>query len=83
MSKHIKAILSDGELDEKVVVNYKLTTTRHGAMQGKEQSRKVAYYNPGMILAIGYRLRSLFFCTCSFAYRPLKTNYSYCPIQYL
>ena len=58
ISKHIKAILSDEELDEKVVVNYKLTTTRHGAMQGKEQSRKVAYYNLDMILAIGYRVRS-------------------------
>ena len=58
ISKHINAILSDGELDEKVVVNYKLTTTRHGAMQGKVQSRKVAYYNLDMILAIGYRVRS-------------------------
>lgn len=58
ISKHIKAILSDGELDEKVVVNYKLTTTRHGAIQGKVQSRKVAYYNLDMILAIGYRVRS-------------------------
>ena len=58
ISKHIKAIFSDGELDEKVVVNYKLTTTRHGAMQGKEQSRIVAYYNLDMILAIGYRVRS-------------------------
>ena len=58
ISKHIKAIFSDGELDEKVVVNYKLTTTRHGAMQGREQSRKVAYYNLDMILAIGYRVRS-------------------------
>ena len=58
ISKHIKAVFSDGELDEKVVVNYKLTTTRHGAMQGKVQSRKVAYYNLDMILAIGYRVRS-------------------------
>lgn len=31
ISKHIKTILVDGELDEKVVVNYQLTTTRHGA----------------------------------------------------
>ncbi|RKW39622.1 MAG: cell filamentation protein Fic [Lachnospiraceae bacterium] len=58
VSKHIKAIFSDGELAEKVVVNYKLTTTRHGAIQGKVQSRKVAYYNLDMILAIGYRVRS-------------------------
>ena len=44
ISKHIKAIFEDGELDEKVVVNYQLTTTQHGAMAGKTQSRKTAYY---------------------------------------
>ena len=38
--------------------NYQLTTTRHGAMVGKTQSKKVAYYNLDMILAIGYRVRS-------------------------
>ena len=58
ISKHIKAIFEDGELDEKVVVNYQLTTTQHGAMAGKTQSRKTAYYTLDMILAIGYRVRS-------------------------
>jgi len=58
ISKHIKAIFEDGELDETVVVNYQLTTTRHGAMAGKTQSKKVAFYNLDMILAIGYRVRS-------------------------
>ena len=56
ISKHIKAIFEDGELDETVVVNYQLTTTRHGAIAGKTQSKKVAYYNLDMILAIGYRV---------------------------
>ena len=56
ISKHIKVIFEDGELDETVVVNYQLTTTRHGAMAGKTQSKKVAYYNLDMILAIGYRV---------------------------
>ena len=56
ISKHIKAIFEDGELDETVVVNYQLTTTRHGAMAGKTQSKKVALYNLDMILAIGYRV---------------------------
>lgn len=56
ISKHIKAIFEDGELDEAVVVNYQLTTTRHGAIAGKTQSKKVAYYNLDMILAIGYRV---------------------------
>jgi Virulence protein len=35
VSKHIKAIIEDGELQEKVVVNYQLTTTQHGAMQNR------------------------------------------------
>ena len=58
VSKHIKAIFEDGELLETVVVNYQLTTTQHGAIKGKTQINKVAYYNLDMILAIGYRVRS-------------------------
>ena len=58
ISKHIKAILEDGELEEKMIVNYQLTTTKHGAIKGKVQTRKVAFYNLDMILAIGYRVRS-------------------------
>ena len=58
VSKHIKAIFEDGELLEKVVVNYQLTTTQHGAIKGKTQTKEVAYYNLDMILAIGYRVRS-------------------------
>lgn len=59
ISKHINNIFKDGELDEKVVVNYKLTTTQHGAISGKTQENKVAYYSLEMILAIGYRVRSV------------------------
>lgn len=59
ISKHIKAIFDDGELDEKVVVNYQLITTQHGAMQGNTQTKKVAYYNLDVILAVGYRVRSV------------------------
>ena len=55
ISKHIRAILSDGELDEKSTVNYKLTVQKEGK---REIKRKVAYYNLDMILAIGYRVRS-------------------------
>jgi hypothetical protein len=58
ISKHIKAIFEEGELDEKVVVNYQLTTTEHGAIEGKTQSKEVKYYNLDLILAIGYRVRS-------------------------
>lgn len=58
ISKHIKAIFEDNELEEKVVVNYQLTTTQHGAIKNKTQSKIVGYYNLDMILAIGYRVRS-------------------------
>ena len=40
VSKHIKAIFEDGELLGKVVVNYQLTTTQHGAIKGKTQTKK-------------------------------------------
>ena len=56
VSKHVKAIFEDGELLEKATVNYQLTVQNEGT---REVRRKVAYYNLDMILAIGYRVRSL------------------------
>lgn len=58
ISKHIKNILEDGELDEKVVVNYELTATNQGEIEDGLPKRKVASYNLDMILAIGYRVQS-------------------------
>lgn len=49
----------DGKLDENVVVNYKLTTTKHGVIPDKVQRKQVAYYNLDMIPSIGYRVRSI------------------------
>lgn len=50
----------DGKLDENVVVvNYKLTTTKHVVMPDKVQRKQAAYYNLDMILAIGYRVCSI------------------------
>ena len=58
ISKHIKNILEDEELDEKVVVNYGFTATNQSEIEDRFQKRKVAYYNLDMILAIGYRVQS-------------------------
>ena len=58
ISKHIKNILEDGELDEKVVVNYQFTATNQSEIEDRFPKRKVAYYNLDMILAIGYRVQS-------------------------
>ena len=58
ISKHIKNILEDGELDEKVVINYRFTATNQGEIEDGFPKRKVASYNLDMILAIGYRVQS-------------------------
>ncbi|MFK4752362.1 virulence RhuM family protein [Oceanobacter antarcticus] len=52
ISKHVKAVLSDGELAEGAVVNQKFTT----ADDGKEYLTKL--YALPMIIAVGYRVRS-------------------------
>ena len=58
ISKLIKNILEDGELDEKEVVNYRFTATNQGEIEGELLKRNVASYNLDMILAIGYRVQS-------------------------
>lgn len=58
ISKHIKNILNDKELDEKVVCAKFAHTTTHGAMKGKTQTSTLDYYNLDIILAIGYRTKS-------------------------
>lgn len=55
ISKHIKAILEDGELSEVSTVNYQLTVQKEGK---REIERNIAFYNLDMILAVGYRVRS-------------------------
>lgn len=55
ISKHIRAIFGDGELDESSTVNYQLTVQNEGA---RRIERKIAFYNLDVILAIGYRVRS-------------------------
>ena len=55
ISKHIKNIFNDNELDENATVNYQLTVQKEGIRQ---VNRKTAFYNLDMILAIGYRVKS-------------------------
>jgi len=58
VSEHIKAIFEEDELDEEVVVRKFRTTTKHGAIEGKTQSKEVNFYSLDMIIAIGFRVRS-------------------------
>lgn len=58
ISRHIKNIFEEGELDKELVVAKNATTTRHGAIQGKTQNHLVEYYNLDMIISVGYRVNS-------------------------
>ncbi|WP_405323034.1 virulence RhuM family protein [Fibrobacter sp.] len=58
ISKHLKNIFESGELDEKVVVSKMETTTPHGAIAGKEQTKHTNIYNLDAIIAVGYRINS-------------------------
>ena len=58
ISRHIKNVLEDGELEEKEVVAFFATTTKHGAIEGKTQEHQVAFYNLDMIISVGYRVHS-------------------------
>ena len=58
ISRHIKNVFEEGELNKEVVVANFATTTQHGAMDGKWQTHMVEYYNLDMIISVGYRVHS-------------------------
>ena len=59
ISKHLKNIFQEGELQKEVVVSKMEITTRHGAMEGKTQISSVDFYHLDAIIAVGYRVNSL------------------------
>jgi hypothetical protein len=59
ISRHIKNIFKTAELLEKVVCAKFAHTTQHGAVLGKEQTRKLDFYNLDMIISVGYRVNSI------------------------
>jgi len=58
ISKHLKNIFFEGELDEKLVVSKMEITTQHGAMKGRTQSTETKFYNLDAIISVGYRVNS-------------------------
>ncbi|QKG74878.1 virulence RhuM family protein [Streptococcus canis] len=58
ISKHLKNIFEEGELEEKAVVSKMEITTHHGAMSDKTQTKEVNYYNLDAIISVGYRVNS-------------------------
>ena len=58
ISKHLKSIFEEGELDEKVVISKMEITTQHGAIADKTQTHTVNFYNLDAIISVGYRVNS-------------------------
>lgn len=59
ISKHLKNIFEQGELNEEVVVSKMEIPTPHGAIPGKMQNSLTNYYNLDAIISVGYRVNSI------------------------
>ena len=55
--KHINNALNEELMGEEVVAKF-ASTTKHGAIPGKTQTKEVNYYNLDMVLSVGYRVKS-------------------------
>ena len=58
ISKHLKNIFDEGELQKEVVVSKMEITTQHGAIEEKTQRHNVDFYNLDAIISVGYRVSS-------------------------
>ena len=58
ITKHIRNVFKERELEEKVVCAKFAHTTQHGAIKGKTQETTVKYYNLDVIISVGYRINS-------------------------
>lgn len=59
INKHLSHIFADGELNKEVVISKMETTTPHGALDGKTQSKETMFYNLDAIISVGYRINSI------------------------
>ena len=55
ISRHIKNVLEDGELEEAATVAFFATVQNEGE---RKVERKIAFYNLDMIISVGYRVHS-------------------------
>jgi len=58
ISRHIKNIFQEGELNEEVACAKFAHTTQHGAIKGKTQTAFFEFYNLDVIISVGYRVKS-------------------------
>lgn len=58
ITRHIKNLFNEGELEKELVCANFAHTTQHGAIEGKTQSKNVKFYNLDVVISVGYRVKS-------------------------
>lgn len=59
ISRHLKNIFDEGELDRSSVSANFATPKKYGRQEGYEQIQYVNYYNLDVIISVGYRVKSI------------------------
>ena len=58
ITRHINNVFKEGELEREEVCAKFAHTTRHGAIEGKQQIQETVLYNLDVIISVGYRVKS-------------------------
>ena len=58
ITRHINNVFNEGELNREEVCAKFAHTTRHGAIEGKQQIQETFLYNLDVIISVGYRVKS-------------------------
>ena len=58
ITRHINNVFKEGELEREEVCAKFAHTTRHGAIEGKQQMQETVLYNLDVIISVGYRVKS-------------------------
>ena len=58
ITRHINNVFKEGELEREEVCAKLAHTTRHGAIEGKQQIQETVLYNLDVIISVGYRVNS-------------------------
>ena len=58
ITRHINNVFKEGELEKEEVCAKFAHTTRHGAIEGKQQNKETLLYNLDVIISVGHRVKS-------------------------
>ncbi len=59
ISRHIKNIFAEGELDPLLVCAKNAHTKKYGRRDGYKQNIEIDFYNLDVIISVGYRVKSI------------------------